>query len=629
ADDVLIPGNGTLVAFGSGYTVTTQPTVTTSNAVGGTAPVSEALSVTLSSGAVLTLANNGTLNVYGDFVNTDSQVQGSGTGTLNLLTDPNGNAMTHDLGGNVATTFPNLSVSTGITASTSQAVAITRALTVAGNLAIGTSQSFTLLSSSVGTAYLVNSGSGTVSGTATVQRYITPTNSGLGYRHYSSPVSGNTVADFATAGFTPVVNSAYNSAANPRQVRPYPTVFTYDQSRLASSNASYAVGDFDNGFLSPDNTSSALTVGQGYTVNIGGTQLVDFQGPLNQATSYSRTGLARGAQTSAGFHLLGNPYPGAISYTTLYAASSGVQDGLYVYKSSGQYVGSYSAYLSNGQSTNGGSNNIPLGQGFFLRVAAGQTGSVNFPTSARTNSPETALFQRSTSTAPSLAMTLSGSGVANQTRIYFDASATPAFDNGYDANYLPASHGLDLASDISTEALAINGLPELTGTVTVPLQLHATAAGTYTLAVDELDNLPTGYHAYLRDGRTGSYTDLAATPSLSLALAPADAPTGRYAVVFATSQPLASAPAALAALVGVYPNPARGTATLVLPQALRGQASSEVTLVNTLGQVVLRRTVAAGTSELVELPLGSLAAGIYTVRATTATGAVAKQLRVE
>lgn len=199
-----------------------------------------------------------------------------------------------------------------------------------------------------------------------------------------------------------------------------------------------------------------------------------------------------------------------------------------------------------------------------------------------------------------------------------------------DAHYLPASHGLDLASDISTEALAINGLPTLTGTaITVPLRLHTQTAGTYTLAVDELANLPAGYQAYLRDSFRNTYTNLATTPSVSLTLDPADAAAGRFAVVFATASPLATAPATLAALAAVYPNPAHGTATLVLPQALRGTSASTVQLLNTLGQVVLTKTLAAGTAPTVELSLSGLAPGIYTVRATTEAGLIAKRLTVQ
>jgi hypothetical protein len=608
-DDVVIPGTGTLVNL-LNVTVANQPTVSDAQ---------QAASVNLINGAVLTTADGGILNVNGDFVNNDSQVAGSGTGTVALV-----GATAQDIGGNTASRFQNLSVSTA-DATTSQGASIVRALTVSGNLAIGSAQLFTLLSNSAGTAYVVNTGSGAVTGTATVQRYITPTNGGPGYRHYSTPVSGNTVADFTTAGYTPTVNPAYNTSATPPTVTPFPTIFTYDQARLGLANSS---PEFDKGFQSPGATTDPLEVGLGYTVNIGASELVDFQGTLNTG-SYSRVGLTRGPQATAGWQLLGNPYPSAISFASLLSNSLGIENGLYVFKSTGQYTGTYAAYV-NGASTNGGSDNVPVAQGFFVRVAIGQTGSVNFTNAARTNAPETAKFERNAADSrPALALTLRNASFSNQTRVYFEQGATAAFDVKYDAHYLPATHGLDLASDITSEALAINGLPELTSAVTVPLRVHAPAAGTYTLAVDELANLPTGYRAYLRDATTGTYTDLTATPSVSLNLTPTDPATGRYAVLFSANAPLATASATLSALAGLYPSPAHGTATLVLPQALRGTSASSVQVLNSLGQVVLTKTLAAGAAPSLELPLAGLAAGIYTVRASTAAGLVAKRLVVQ
>lgn len=622
ADDVFIAGTGTQV--GPGLIVANQPIITATTSV--------ARSLTLDNGAVLTNADGSVLSLAGNFINNGGSVTGSGTGTLALA-----GSTQQDIGGSTATSFWNLQIGAN-GAATSTDESIRRSVAVnGGTLAIGSGLGFTLLSDASGTAYVVNNNGGTVSGTATVQRYITPTNPGAGYRHYSSPVSGNTVADFATSGYSPVVNAAYNSATNPRQTTPYPTVFYYDQSRLATSNAAYAVGDFDNGFLSPSALSDALVTARGYTVNISGTELVDFQGALNQNASYVRTGLARGAQTRAGYQLLGNPYPSALNYDVLITNTVGMESALYVYKSSGQYTGTYTTYVPNGAtnggpgvSANGGTSNIPVAQGFFMRTAAGQTGSVTFNTAARTTAPETALFQRTAaSTLSTLALTLSGNGVANQTRVYFDQQATPAFDAKYDAHYLPATHGLDLASDLGTEALAINGLTPLAGTTTVPLRVHTLAAGTYTLAVDELANLPAGYRAYLRDASTGTSTDLGTTPSVSMNLSPTDPATGRYAVVFSATAPLATASAALSAQAGLYPSPAHGTATLLLPLALRGNSASTVQVLNTLGQVVLTKTVAAGGGPTVELPLTGLAAGIYTVQATTAAGLVAKRLVVQ
>ncbi|MBO2012609.1 DUF4394 domain-containing protein [Hymenobacter negativus] len=93
--------------------------------------------------------------------------------------------------------------------------------------------------------------------------------------------------------------------------------------------------------------------------------------------------------------------------------------------------------------------------------------------------------------------------------------------------------------------------------------------------------------------------------------------------------PLSTAPAALAQLAGLYPNPAHGTATLRLPAALRGPAAVPVTVTDNLGRVVLARTLAVGAGEELALPLTGLAPGVYSVLAHTAAGLVARRLTVE
>ena len=93
--------------------------------------------------------------------------------------------------------------------------------------------------------------------------------------------------------------------------------------------------------------------------------------------------------------------------------------------------------------------------------------------------------------------------------------------------------------------------------------------------------------------------------------------------------PLATAPAALAQLATLAPNPARGAATLRLPAALRGTQTTAVAVTDNLGRVVLRRTLAAGPADALELPLTGLAPGVYSVLAQTAAGLVARRLVVQ
>ncbi|GAA3963140.1 DUF4394 domain-containing protein [Hymenobacter antarcticus] len=592
-----------------------QPTV--SNA-------QQARLVTLTTGAVLTLANGGTLTTGGSFTNNGGSVAGTGTGTLVL----GGTASV--IGGTSLSAFPNLTVTNA--ASTAAAVSVQRALTLNGTLAIGGTNAFTLLSNATGAAYVVNNGSAVLTGSATVQRYITPNlNGGVGYRHYSAPVSNSSVNDLATAGFTPIVNPAYNTVGN--TVTPFPNVFGYNEARVTTSGGTGAT-DFDKGFFSPNALGDALEVTRGYTVNINASAVVDFTGTLNNgATALTAGGLTRGSQTESGYHLRGNPFPSPLDWNAMVANSrlTNVQDALYVFKSSGQYTGSYASYV-NGVGTNGGTNVVPVAQGFFVRTVAGQTGSLSFTNAERLTTDPGTPFQRGTAdTRAILALTLRNATAATQTAVYFEQGATAAFDRAFDAAALPNSNGLTLATEAGAEAVAINGLPLLTGAdVVLPLRLSAAAPGTYTLAVDNLANLPANYRAYLRDGSTGTYTDFATSSAVSLALAANGAAGGRYAVVFSTqARVLATAPAALAQLATVYPNPAHGTATLLLPVALRGTQATSVSVVDNVGRTVLSRTLAAGTADALELPLAGLAPGVYSVQARTSAGLVAKRLVVQ
>ncbi|WP_201980859.1 DUF4394 domain-containing protein [Hymenobacter rubidus] len=517
----------------------------------------------------------------------------------------------------------------------SQAVGVKQVLRLqAGNLNTG-GQTLTLLSSSAGTALVDNTGTigigGVVNGTATVQRYITPNlNGGLGYRHYSSPVQSTTVADLTTTGFTPVVNPLYNTQGN--SVTLFPTVYSYDQSFVNVSTGA-ANADFDKGWRSPNTTGDVLVPTLGYTVNITASANVDFVGTLNNLTLPTGS-LLRGSQTMSGYHLRGNPYPSPLNWSSILSnnRAPGIENALYVFKSSGQYSGTYTSFV-NGQSTNTGTNILPLGQGFLVRTAPGQTGSITFDNVDRITTFDPTPFQRGArDTRTQLTIALGNASVRTQAVVYFEAGATAAFDAAFDAHTLPAPNGLLLATETpAAEPLSINGLPLLTATdVLVPLEVATAAAGTYTLSVDNLTNLPANYHAYLRDALTGTYTDLATTPSLSLTMAASGPPSGRYALLFTTqARVLATAPAALAKLASVYPNPAHGTATLLLPVALRGTQATTVAIVDNVGRTVLTRTLAAGAVETLDLPLAGLAPGIYSVQAQTATGLVAKRLVVQ
>ncbi|MBJ6107945.1 endo-1,4-beta-xylanase [Hymenobacter sp. BT523] len=577
-------------------------------------------SVTLSgSGASLTTPPGSVLTMTGNFTNNGGALAGSGNGTIALA-----GAAAQTIGGTSPSNFQNLAVGAA-GANLAAPASVRQLLTLTGNLTTN-GRTFTLLSDAAGTAMVVNT-SGAVVGNATVQRYIAPTNPGLGYRHYAPPVSGSTVADLATSSFTPVVNSNYNTVGN--TVTPFPTVFGYNSSRLFAS-AAPTTSAFDYGWESPTTLGDALIPGQGYSVNLSGTQLVDFVGPLNNG-SISRTGLTRSAQPESGWQLLGNPYPAPLDWEAV--STSGLDAAVYVFRSSGPYAGTYASYVRGGASTNGGTNLLPVAQGFFVRTTSVATpGAINFANSARATTYTSPVFQRgSAATDPLVRLDLRGTtGPADEAVITFSSGATAGFDATADAYKLTAGGVPVLAAELSaTKLLSINALPALgAADVNVPLRVQAPQAGAYTLRATELLNLPAGRYAYLRDAQTGASFDLSQATGYAVNLTAGPAAAGRFTLVITQNRVLATAPAAISQQVALFPNPAHGSVSLALPAALSAQAV-EVALLNTLGQTVLRQTLAASTELLRPLALPGLAPGIYTVRLQTAAGTISKRLTID
>ncbi|MBF9142656.1 endo-1,4-beta-xylanase [Hymenobacter properus] len=596
-------------AFFPGYAAN-QPTVSGAQAI---------RSVTLSgSGAALTTPAGSTLTLTGNLTNNGGALTGSGNGTIVLA-----GTAAQTIGGTSVSNFQNLTVGAA-GANLAAAAGVRQLLSLAGNLTTN-GRTFTLLSDATGTAMVVNA-NGTVVGNATVQRYIDQANPGLGYRHYAPPVSGSTVADLQTSGYTPVVNPAYNTQGN--TVTTFPTVFAYNPSRLFAS-ADLATSAFDYGWESPTALSDALNPGQGYTVNIPASQTVDFVGALNNG-AISRSGLTRTAQPESGWQLLGNPYPAPLDWETV--STTGLDAAVYVFRSSGQYAGTYSSYVRGGASTNGGANLLPVAQGFFVRTSSAATpGAINFSNTARATTYASPVFQRSTTTDPLVRLDLrAATGPADETVVSFASGASAGFDATADAYKLTASGAPVLASEISaTEFLSINTLPALgAADVSVALRVVAPQAGAYTLRATELLNLPAGRYAYLRDAQTGILFDLSQPAGYTVSLAAGPAATGRFALLITQNRVLATAPAALSQQVALYPNPAHGSVSLSLPAALGSQAVA-VSLLNALGQTVLHQTLPASTDLLRPLSLPGLAPGIYTVRLQTAAGTVSKRLTIE
>jgi hypothetical protein len=572
---------------------------------------STAQNLSIASGASLTLSGQFTLT--GNLTN-------NGTFAPNANAFVCGGSTAQTLGGTGQLRFYDLIISNAAGATLTSATGVQHLLTLSsGNLASG--NNLTLLSDATNTAMVVNpSGGGVVTGRATMERFIMGAGA-AGYRHYASPMQTGTatVQEFAddVPGFN--VNPDYNTQGN--AALPFPTLFQYDESRLTSAQPT-----FDQGWLVPGATDN-LTPGRGYSAQTLPGTVVDISGTLASASvSYP---LGRAPLAEAGWHLLGNPFPSPLDWDQV-PAVAGVGRAIYVFVPSGPYSGTYRSYVG-GIGQNGGTKDLAVMQGFFVRATAAAT--LALPAAARPSAYLNPSFNRTatTTTRPLVRLQArSATGPADETVVYFDPAATPAFDAALDAYkvQLNGNGAPSLWSQAGADGLSINALPSLSTVPTIPLGVRVGQAGSHTLEATELLNLPPGTEVWLEDRALGLRQNLTLTPAYSFSMSPGY--TGqRFYLWLQAGGVLSTASGALQAATHLYPNPTTSTTTLEMA-GLTGTGSVQLEVLNTLGQVVLKRSAQPRAGILrEELDLTNLASGMYSVRVLTAQGTVVKRLTRE
>ncbi len=556
------------------------------------------------------------------------------TGFRSLSTDATYSyvgAMTQVTGLGLPTTVGNLVISNVAGVTLTRPVSVRQVLRLTAGTFNLNSQALTLLSNEAGTAMVVNAG-GTVSGTATVQRFIsTMSNPGLGYRHLSSPTTNSAVSDLWTPGYTPIVNPSYNAIPTPSPLAGnFPNIFAYDEQRGGPT-----VSDFITGYFSPNAVEDGLQPGRGYSVYIRGGLRPDFVGTLTQ-TNVVRAGLTRtgnftGNTEKSGWHLLGNPFPSPLDWD-LVPVPAGFSSSISVFKSTGAGQAGVYQTRQNGLGTlpNG---LLPLGAGFFGRVTGAGPVSLTLPSAARpTDYPFTQPVQNRAAPdqRPVLSLTLRATTgtnqVADETIVYFQNGASANVDDRFDAQR-PAHNpgGVPTLSTmtVSGQEVAINGLPTTAyraGTV-VPLLLDVAAAGSYELALGKWANMArTDVGVALLDRQTNTRTPLGPGATYAFRTAGGGVDITRFALVFgpAGTPTGVNADAVAAQALVLWPNPASGQVQLAgsMPGAV-------VTVFDVTGRAI--RSYKADTAGAAALDLTGITKGVYTVR----VGTVSRRLVVE
>jgi hypothetical protein len=350
----------------------------------------------------------------------------------------------------------------------------------------------TLKSTSSGTGSLIENGTIINNGHIYVERYL----SAGGYHYVSSPVNNAAISS---------LNDAYY-------------VFSYDETNTDQ--------DRNVGWTT---ATTNLTNGQGYAVYYTTATTDTFTGDLNNGTiniTATRTASGSSATPSPdGWHILGNPYPSAISANSFIAANPDLTGTLYFWSDDGTNgtgftTADYATYtLAGGVGSSGGGQStapdgkIPVSQGFFAQVKSGVSSTnVTFTNAMRL--ANTTQFFVPRFEIPEFRLDLSDSkGNQNEILLSFPEDATEAFDQNYDGIKMQGNPNLSFFSLLDEHELIIQALPPITKNVSVPLGYYVDVAGELNMERFELKNFNDEVRVYLEDKLTGDRIDLLNNPS--------------------------------------------------------------------------------------------------------------------
>ncbi len=589
---------------------TTIPATNNVTVSGGTLQISSNQTINnldLSGGGSLTIDSGTTLTVTGTYT--------GGTGTIS-------NQGTILLQGTSAQSFPGSSTvinngianqMTNLTIDNSTGVNLDKSFTVSGALTINSGKIVSLNAAKQLTVNTTLLNNGTLnllsdaSGTATI---LTPATIGG---------SGTTsVQQYLTYGRNWYISSPVASAAT---------------SIIATGNALYSYSETNALWSSNPTSDTNFGVAKGYVANMTSSGPVTFTGgALNNGTFTSAT-LTGSGTTKTGFNLVGNPYPSYLNWLSV-LASSGTSSTIestmwYRTKSSTNFVfDTFNATAGVGTNNNGyGAVTglvAPL-QAFWVRVTAGNTGTLGFDNTMRSHQDQSVTTNRLkdralVNTQQVLRLQVSNAVSSDEAIVLFNPNASDGFD-AYDSEKMSNDDVTipEIYTLAGTEQVAINGLNSVTVDEELPLGFTTGTSNTFTIKASEISNFNADTRIVLRDNLLNTEQDLTDGTTYSFT-SDATSTSTRFSVVFKSAS----------VTTGIINNTKSNQSLLIykngnnLITINRNEANREgmVTISNAIGQKLYSSSTTGKTTVIDK----SFVSGVYLVTVNIAGISTTKKI---
>jgi len=584
-----------------------QPSSTTNVTISSVAnlPVNTggalANNITINSPATLTNTGAGTLSIYGNWVNTgtftDNGTYLSG-GYVNFT-----GSVAQNISGAGTNTFSNLTLtnSNGLILNAASTARVNGILT----LTTGVFTTNNNLTQNLYTGAIAGTGSGSTTGNINFTKTIW----GDRYHYISSPITGRTALDWNDD-----VTIKFGANSN---------LFSYNEASLDTNKKV--------GWTAVTSTGSSLADVKGYALFFPRwvyTTTLDIVGPYIHNASFTSPTLTNTPSTtpvakpsSDGWHLVGNPYPSTIDWdaSTGWTKPALLGNAIYMYDNRLKRY----AYYAAGVNVNGGSRYIGSMQGFFVKMAAGGSGTLGLNNDVRVTSILHDVWRTVENNL--LRISINSEGYSDETVICFREEASETFDNEWDAYKLANEDSIPSLSSVSAqEEYAINSLSTSLVNKTIPLQLDVAFNGTYTLS-STTSGFENEESFYLEDRALEIIQNLSDDPTYTVTLPKGSYP-GRFFIHYAKENIVMNTNTA-AKNSGITIGAAQHSIFLLFAENNTGSAN--VAVFDALGKEVYARENVAITGGKIELNLPYANSGIYIIKVQTSTSSKTQQVYIQ